>query len=141
MSGLIYRFGLRRTVNLLPEAARTVALKQTVSACIAASFWKWRDARFHRKKSSLKFYRSMVQTLDGKPITIRTMDLRSEKIASNRDADGVRKSWEWRLVDRLPHVREVIQTQIRAILRAAAFGPIRILFPMIAIASTVGNRP
>ncbi|MDY0152927.1 MAG: phosphoenolpyruvate--protein phosphotransferase, partial [Candidatus Cloacimonas sp.] len=79
-----------------------------------------------------EIYRQIAVRLAPKPITIRTFDLGGDKLAplglggkeenpylGNR---GIRFS--------LAH-HEIFHTQLRAILRASAFGKIRIMFPMI----------
>lgn len=82
--------------------------------------------------------RQIVETMDGKPVTIRTLDVGGEKLAYSLDrvlgdhvghavnpALGVRAI---RLSLREP---DLFEAQICAILRAAAHGPVRILLPMI----------
>jgi phosphocarrier protein FPr len=78
-------------------------------------------------------YRAMVQALNGLPIIIRTLDIGGDKAAPylNMPAEenpflGVRGI---RLCLAKP---ELFRTQLRAIYRAAQFGPVRIMFPMIA---------
>ncbi|WP_119167177.1 phosphoenolpyruvate--protein phosphotransferase [Algihabitans albus] len=76
----------------------------------------------------------MVAGLAGKTVTIRTLDIGGEKLASSlgghlgacaNPALGVRAI---RLSLRAP---ELLETQLAAILRAGAAGPIRILLPLI----------
>lgn len=77
-------------------------------------------------------YRQMAERMAPTPVTIRTFDLGGDKLApfglgaaeenpylGNR---GIRFS--------LAH-HEVFRTQLRAILRASAFGKIKVMFPMI----------
>lgn len=79
--------------------------------------------------------RSLVQRMDGKPVTIRTLDIGGEKLAtglagvlgeSANPALGLRAI---RLGLREP---KLLETQLAAILRVAAFGPVRILIPMVS---------
>lgn len=78
-------------------------------------------------------YRNLVLAMGGLPVTIRTLDLGADKAGSAgltvRDEDnpalGVRGV---RLSLRHP---VVFATQLRAILRAASYGPVRILVPMV----------
>ncbi len=78
-------------------------------------------------------YRAMVQALNGLPLIIRTLDIGGDKTAPylNMPAEenpflGVRGI---RLCLAKP---ELFRAQLRAIYRTAAFGPIKIMFPMIA---------
>ena len=79
-------------------------------------------------------YRDLVFGMSGRPVTIRTLDLGADKADrtglaigdEDNPALGVRGV---RLA--LAHV-EVFDTQLRAILRASAYGPVRILVPMVS---------
>jgi phosphoenolpyruvate-protein phosphotransferase (PTS system enzyme I) len=79
--------------------------------------------------------RDIVRGLDGRPITVRTLDIGGDKLADALDglqggganpALGLRAI---RLSLKQPHL---LETQLAAILRAAAHGPVRILLPMIS---------
>lgn len=78
-------------------------------------------------------YRAVVEGMQGRPITIRTLDLGADKqpggadhtAASSNPALGLRAI---RLCLKEP---ELFYPQIRAILRASALGPVRILLPML----------
>lgn len=83
--------------------------------------------------------RGLVDGLKGKSITIRTLDVGGEKLAgalgqvgagSANPALGLRAI---RLGLKMP---KLLETQLAAILRAAAHGPVKILIPMI---SSVGQ--
>ena len=78
-------------------------------------------------------YRDLVMGMGGLPVTIRTLDLGADKAdaaglvvrGEENPALGVRGV---RLSLRYP---AVFTTQIRAILRAACYGPVRVLVPMV----------
>jgi phosphotransferase system enzyme I (PtsI) len=78
-------------------------------------------------------YRDLVLAMGGAPVTIRTLDLGADKADSTglalahepNPALGVRGV---RLAMRRP---ALFTTQLRAILRASVFGPVRVLVPMI----------
>jgi phosphotransferase system enzyme I (PtsI) len=79
--------------------------------------------------------RKIVHKLDGFPLTIRTLDVGGEKLAtalgdamegSANPALGLRAI---RLGLKEP---KLLETQLAAILRAAAYGPVRILIPMVS---------
>lgn len=79
-------------------------------------------------------YRDLVLGMGGLPVTIRTLDLGADKAdaaglalrGEDNPALGVRGV---RLSLRYP---AVFMTQIRAILRAACYGPLRVLVPMVS---------
>ncbi|MBX9578989.1 MAG: phosphoenolpyruvate--protein phosphotransferase [Gemmataceae bacterium] len=82
-------------------------------------------------------YRSVVQTLGpDKPVVIRTLDLGADKVFSLSSLLTTEKNpfLGLRSVRLCLRKLDLFRTQLRAILRAAAHGDIRIMFPMISTA-------
>ncbi len=78
-------------------------------------------------------YREVVELMAPKPVTIRTLDINGDKaIASQSGLDEANPALGLRAIRYCLRKPDVFKTQLRAILRAAAFGRVRILFPMIA---------
>ena len=81
-------------------------------------------------------YRDLVLGMGGLPVTIRTLDLGADKADSSglvlddeeNPALGVRGV---RLSLRQP---QLLTIQLRAILRASGYGPVRVLVPMVTVA-------
>ncbi|MFN3167642.1 MAG: phosphoenolpyruvate--protein phosphotransferase [Phycisphaeraceae bacterium] len=80
-------------------------------------------------------YAAAVQALGGRPMTIRTLDLGADKIApglaeihDEKEPNPFLGCRSIRLC--LQHL-DLFRTQLRAILRASAHGPVRIMFPLI----------
>ena len=85
------------------------------------------------EESHFQKYKQVVETMSGKPVTIRTCDLGADKLLTNilpgedrNPALGLRSI---RLCLSMP---EMFRKQLRAILRASAYGPVQILFPMVS---------
>jgi phosphotransferase system enzyme I (PtsI) len=85
---------------------------------------------------------TIVEGMAGRPVTVRTLDVGGEKLASSlgpelghsmNPALGLRAI---RLSLRRP---KLLETQLAAILRAGAYGPLRILLPMISTPSEVAE--
>jgi len=79
--------------------------------------------------------RDIVKAMDGRPTTVRTLDIGGEKLAqsitkdigeSAQSALGLRGI---RLSLKMP---ELLEAQVAAILRAGVYGPVRILLPMVS---------
>lgn len=82
---------------------------------------------------------SIVKGMDGQPVTVRTLDIGGDKIAASlldKFGDSVSSALGLRGIRLSLAHTEVFETQIRAILRASAAGPVRILLPMV---STTGE--
>jgi len=78
-------------------------------------------------------YREVVELMDPKPTTIRTLDINGDKAIANQSGlDEANPALGLRAIRYCLRKPDVFRTQLRAILRAAAFGNVRILFPMIA---------
>jgi phosphoenolpyruvate-protein phosphotransferase (PTS system enzyme I) len=84
--------------------------------------------------------REMIEGVDGRPVTIRTLDVGGEKTVAalmGTVGDSARSALGMRGI-RLSLVREdVLEEQFRAILRAGAHGKVRILLPMVTAVSEV----
>ena len=78
-------------------------------------------------------YRAVLQGMQGKPVTIRTLDLGGDKIIP-----GFKDTYEdnpilgWRAVRFCLAQPEVFKTQLRALIRSSVHGHLKIMFPMIS---------
>ncbi len=78
-------------------------------------------------------YREVVELMTPKPVTIRTLDINGDKAVANQsDFYETNPALGLRAIRYCLRKPDVFKTQLRAILRAAAFGRVRILFPLIA---------
>ncbi len=80
-----------------------------------------------------KAYRTAIDHLGGRPLTIRTQDLGADKYTQKQAEEPERnpflgcRSIRYSLL----HLPE-FKTQLRAILRAAAGGPVKVMFPLVS---------
>jgi phosphotransferase system enzyme I (PtsI) len=90
-------------------------------------------AEFPNEEELFDKYRNVVEVMAPKPVTIRTLDINGDKaIANNTRYDEINPALGLRAIRYCLKKPEVFKTQLRAILRAAAFGQVRLLFPMIS---------
>ncbi len=75
-------------------------------------------------------YARVVEGLDGLPITIRTLDLGADKQADG-DGGAHNPALGLRAVRLCLHEPDLFVPQLRAILRVAALGPVRMMIPML----------
>ncbi len=74
----------------------------------------------------------LVTKLDGRPLTVRTLDAGADKTAPALGRfDGPNPSLGLRAIRLSLKRPELLETQLAAILRAGALGPVRILLPMV----------
>lgn len=78
-------------------------------------------------------YAKVVKALNGKSCTIRTLDLGADKRADGGQAlPGTNPALGMRAVRLCLHDAPLFIAQLRAILRASALGPVRIMIPMLS---------
>jgi phosphotransferase system enzyme I (PtsI) len=90
---------------------------------------QWPDQQTH-----LKTYKRAVKALKGKPLTIRTMDLGADKEIQDTIDHGPmahNPAMGLRAIRRCLKEPQDFMPQLLAILRASAFGPVRIMIPML----------
>jgi phosphotransferase system enzyme I (PtsI) len=75
-------------------------------------------------------YGGIVRRMEGRPVTIRTLDLGGDKLLSGMEGED-NPFLGWRAVRYCLDRPEVFLAQLRAILRAGADGPVAIMIPMI----------
>ena len=78
-------------------------------------------------------YKDVVEVMHPKPVTIRTLDINGDKALTNQfNYEETNPALGLRAIRYCLKKPQVFKDQLRAILRAAAFGNVRILFPMIS---------
>ena len=77
-------------------------------------------------------YRAVAEALDGRPVTIRTLDLGADKQAPWGHTVADNPALGLRAIRLCLAEPALFHTQLRAILRASAHGRVRMLIPMLA---------
>ncbi len=92
-----------------------------------------REGKLPGEEEQFEAYKAAVDGMQGLPVTIRTIDVGADKPldkgfkeTSLNPALGLR-AIRWSLAE-----PAMFRTQLRAILRAAAFGKVHLLFPMVS---------
>lgn len=87
---------------------------------------------FPSEEEQFRLYRRIVDSMEGRPVTIRTLDIGGDKqlpyFRTPKESNpalgwrGIRVTLEW---------QDLLRVQLRALLRASAHGKVRLLLPMI----------
>ncbi|AFT81206.1 phosphoenolpyruvate--protein phosphotransferase [Leuconostoc carnosum] len=78
-------------------------------------------------------YKSVVEQMDGKPVTVRTMDIGGDKHLDYWKLPEEENPFlGYRAIRISLDQTDIFRTQLRALIRASAFGDLWIMFPMIA---------
>ncbi len=83
---------------------------------------------FPSEEEQFSIYKRLVHHMSAYPIVIRAFDLGMDKVVQGlpQPKEGARA------IRFLLREKELFSTQVRAVLRAAAFGDVRLLFPMVS---------
>ena len=80
-----------------------------------------------------QIFKRAAEQLAPKPVTVRTIDIGGDKFMSQLDmAEEMNPAMGLRAIRFCLKEIPIFRTQLRAILRASAFGKVKILFPMIS---------
>ncbi len=102
-----------------------------------------REGELPGEDEQFEAYRVAVSAMRGRSVTIRTVDIGADKALDRMSANELRHEHALNPALGLRAIRwslsepGMFRQQLRAILRAAAFGPVRILIPMVAHLSEV----
>ena len=78
-------------------------------------------------------YKEVVERLKPYPVTIRTLDIGGDKLASDLNCEEeINPALGLRAIRFCLHEKGLFRAQLRAILRASIFGDMRLLFPMVS---------
>lgn len=84
-------------------------------------------------------YRTLVVGMEGKPVTLRTLDIGGDKLAGalveQLGLEAANPALGLRAIRLSLKERKLLETQLAAMLRAACHGPLRILLPLISTVS------
>ena len=96
------------------------------------------NSDFPTEEQQFSAYKKVLETMAGKPVIIRTLDIGADKQA---DYFGLKKEENPALGMRAIRIcltrPEIFKTQLRALYRASVFGKLGIMFPMITSESEV----
>jgi len=112
------------------EAAKVVELGGDGVGLFRTEFLHLRAGRAPTEEEHYEAYAEAVRGLEGRPLTIRTLDLGSDK--QTRDAPPERNPALGRRSIR-QSLQEIgaFRAQLRAALRASASGPVQLMFPLV----------
>ncbi len=126
-----------RTVELfanignIPDAENAVAKGAEGVGLFRSEFLYMENTKFPTEEEQFTVYKAAVETLK-KPVIIRTLDIGGDKELSYYKFDVEENPFlGWRAIRISLDLKDVFKTQLRALLRASAYGDIRIMYPMI----------
>ncbi len=99
-------------------------------------FMEKQDNRLPTEEEQFISYKTVLEKMEGKPVTFRTLDAGGDK---NIAALGIPKEENpflgWRAIRYCLKNPEIFRTQLRALIRASSYGNCKIMIPMICCES------
>lgn len=89
-------------------------------------------AKLPSEDEQFESYRKAVVAMKGRPVTIRTLDVGADKPLDKDEETALNPALGLRAIRYCLAEPQMFLTQLRAILRASAYGPINLLIPMLA---------
>ncbi len=111
--------------NVLKKGSEGVGLFRTEFLFINSDDYPTEEEQFIQ-------YKKVLETMNPKPVVIRTMDIGTDKTADYFNLpDEENPALGYRAIRIALDRPEILMTQLRALLRASTFGHLCIMFPMI----------
>ncbi len=135
-----YRVEVAANINRAADAASAIAAGAEGVGLMRTEFLFLARDSVPSEDEQFEAYREMAQALDGRPLVIRTLDIGGDKEVPYLNLPKEDNSFLGVRGIRLCLARrDLFIPQLRAIYRAAAYGRIHIMFPMIATLEDVGQ--
>ncbi len=126
---------LYANINLLNDLDHAIAFKAQGVGLYRTEFPFIVRSNFPNEEEQLLVYRKLLSQMEGKEVTIRTLDIGGDKVLNyfQENANETNPFLGLRSIRFSLKYQDIFRNQIRAILRAAADREsIRIMFPMIS---------
>ena len=91
-----------------------------------------RNNKIPSEDEQFEQYKKAVVAMKGRPVTIRTLDIGADKPLDQSEQTALNPALGLRAIRYCLAEPQIFLAQLRAILRASAFGKVRILIPMLA---------
>ena len=127
-----------QSVAVLANAGSVEEVEQAIAAgadgigLFRSEFLYMQSATAPSEEVQYEAYSAAARACQGKPITIRTLDIGGDKALPYLQFPKEENPFlGWRAIRVSLQMREMFTCQLRAILRASVYGDVRIMFPMI----------
>jgi phosphotransferase system enzyme I (PtsI) len=112
--------------GLLAKGAEAVGLYRTEFLFMGSSTMPGEQLQFEA-------YKAVAQSMEGNPVVVRTLDIGGDKELPYLELPKEMNPFlGYRAIRLCLDRQELLRTQLRAVLRASAFGNLKVMFPMIS---------
>lgn len=111
---------------VLENGGEGVGLYRTEFLYMGAKDWPNEEEQYEA-------YKKVLEAMGGRPVVVRTLDIGGDKHLDYYEfPEEMNPFLGYRAVRLYLDQKDIFRTQLRALLRASAYGKLRIMFPMIA---------
>ncbi len=131
---------LQANLELPREVGQALAAGAEGIGLLRTEFLYMNRADLPEEEEQYAALSEIVAGMGGRPVTVRTLDIGGEKLVSSlgpRLTEGLNPALGLRAIRLSLKERALLETQLAAMLRAGAKGPLRILLPLISTVSEV----
>ncbi len=125
------RIVLRANVDIPEEAEAAARSGAEGVGLMRTEFLVMGRAAMPDEDEQYRAYRRVVEAFEGKPVVIRTFDIGGDKLPVGGFPSEPNPFLGWRAIRMCLDQPELFRVQLRALLRAAVHGDLRIMLPLI----------
>jgi phosphotransferase system enzyme I (PtsI) len=131
------RITLRANVDLPEESVLAATSGAEGVGLMRTEFLVVGRAAMPDEEEQYRAYRKVVEAFGGKPVVIRTFDIGGDKLPAGGFPHEANPFLGWRAIRMCLDESELFKVQLRALMRAAAHGDVRIMLPLIVTVDEV----
>ena len=128
---------LRANVDLPEEAVFAASIGAEGVGLMRTEFLVVGRTMMPDEEEQYEAYRTVVEAFSGKPVVIRTYDIGGDKLPIGGYQREDNPYLGWRAIRMCLDEPELFKTQLRALLRAANHGDLRIMLPLVVTVAEV----
>ncbi len=133
-----FRMNLMANIEIVEEVASVVDYGAEGIGLFRTEFLYINKHELPTEGELFTIFKNAAEKISPRPLTIRTLDIGGDKFISHVDvADEMNPVMGLRAIRFCLKEVPIFKTQLRAILRASAFGKVKIMFPMISCVEEV----
>jgi len=125
------RITIRANVDLPDEAEHAAHSGAEGVGLMRTEFLVVGRAAMPDEEEQFKAYRRVVEAFDGRPVVIRTFDVGGDKLPVGGFPQEPNPFLGWRAIRMCLDQPEMFKVQLRALMRAAQHGDVRIMLPLV----------
>jgi len=125
------RVRLQANIGLAQEVPQALAQGAEGIGLLRTEYFYLAHREPPDEEEQYRFYRDVIEAVGNRPVTFRTFDLGGDKLSMVTGPPEHNPMLGCRGIRLFTEYPELMAVQVRALLRASAHGPIRIMFPLL----------